>query len=103
MGRCIAVSFPEQVTSTLEIVKQQAAASSIIVADLYAERLIKSLGKVSANQKILEMTEETLEFGLPFASDWRAVLSEFIAARSLKQERPTFWARTTKQVLMRQL
>lgn len=87
---------PEQVTSTLKIVKQKAAASSIIVADLYAERLIKSLGKVSANQKILEMTEETLEFGLPFASDWRAVLSEFIAARSLKQGETHFLGENNK-------
>ena len=87
---------PEQVTSTLEIVKQQAAASSVIVADLYAERLIKSLGKASANQKILEMTEETLEFGLPFASDWRAVLSEFIAARSLKQGETHFLGENNK-------
>ena len=87
---------PEQVTSTLEILKQQAAASSIIVADLYAERLIKSLGKASANQKILEMTEETLEFGLPFASDWRDVLSEFIAARSLKQGEAHFLGENNK-------
>ena len=87
---------PEQVTSTLEIVKQQAAASSVIVADLYAERLIKTLGKASANQKVLEMTEETLEFGLPFAGDWRAVLSEFIAARSLKQGETHFLGENNK-------
>ena len=76
--------------------KQQAAASSVIVADLYAERLIKTLAKVSASQKILEMTEETLEFGLPFTSDWRAVLSEFIAARSLKQAETHFLGENNK-------
>ena len=86
----------EQVSSTLEIVKQQAAASSVIVADLYAERLIKTLAKGSASQKILEMTEETLEFGLPFASDWRAVLSEFIEAKSLKQGETHFLGESNK-------
>ena len=86
----------EQVSSTLEIVKQQAAASSVIVADLYAERLIKTLAKGRASQKILEMTEETLEFGLPFASDWRAVLSEFIEAKSLKQGETHFLGESNK-------
>ena len=86
----------EQVASTLEMLKQQAAASSVIVADLYAERLIKTLGKANVSQKILEMTEETLEFGLPFASDWRAVLSEFIAARSLQQGATHFLGENNK-------
>lgn len=87
----------EQVSSTLEIVKQQAAASSVIVADLYADRLIKTLGKASASQKILEMTEETLKFGLPFASDWRTVLAEFIAAKSLKQGETHFLGENNKE------
>jgi methyltransferase (TIGR00027 family) len=86
----------EQVASTLEMLKQQAAASSVIVADLYAERLIKTLGKASASQRVLEMTGETLEFGLPFASDWRAVLSEFIAAKSLQQGETHFLGANNK-------
>ena len=42
------------------------------------------------------MTEETLKFGLPFASDWRTVLAEFIAAKSLKQGETHFLGENNK-------
>lgn len=86
----------EQVASTLAMVKQQAAPASAIVADLYAERIINTLGKAKANQKVLEMTDETLEFGLPFAHDWQAVLSKFIATQSLQQGETHFLGANNK-------
>ena len=55
-----------------------------MIADLYAERLIKSLGQANANQKILELTNEALDFGLPFASQWEQVLDDFVRARDLQ-------------------
>jgi methyltransferase (TIGR00027 family) len=86
----------EQVASTLALVKQNAAPTSVIVADLYADRLIKTLGKAVANQKVLEMTDETLEFGLNFAVDWQAVLSEFVTAQSMQQGETHFLGANNK-------
>ena len=58
--------------------------------------LLAPLGKAKANQKVLEMTDETLEFGLPFAHDWQAVLSKFIATQSLQQGETHFLGANNK-------
>ena len=42
------------------------------------------------------MTDETLEFGLPFARDWQAVLSEFIATQCLQQGETHFLGANNK-------
>ena len=73
----------EQVSATLALIKENSAPGSSIVADFYGERLVKTLGKSKATEGILEMTGETLEFGLPFAADWEAVLSDYVAKQSI--------------------
>ena len=73
----------EQVSDTLALIKENSAPGSSIVADFYGERLVKTLGKSKATEGILEMTGETLEFGLPFAADWQAVLSDYVAKQSI--------------------
>lgn len=74
-----------EVAATLAAVQQQSAPNSAVVADLYAERLIKTLGKANASEKVLEMTGETLHFGLPFASHWQGVLNDFVTAQGMQQ------------------
>ena len=54
MGRRIAVSFGRASGLDSRDVKQQAAASGVIVADLYAERLIKTLGKANVTRRFLK-------------------------------------------------
>lgn len=73
----------EQVSATLALIKENSAPGSSVVADFYGERLIKTLGKSKATEGILEMTGETLHFGLPFAADWEAVLSDYVAKQSI--------------------
>ena len=73
----------DQVSATLASIKENAAPGSSIVADFYGERLVNTLGKAKAAEKTLEMTGETLEFGLPFASDWEAVLSDYVVKQSI--------------------
>ena len=75
----------EQVAATLAMVKQRAESGSVLVADLYADRLVQSLGKANMNEKVLEMTNETLDFSLPFANNWQQVLADFVAAQGLQQ------------------
>jgi methyltransferase (TIGR00027 family) len=73
----------EQVSATLALIKEHSAPGSSVVADFYGERLIKTLGRSKATEGILEMTGETLHFGLPFAADWEAVLSDYVAKQSI--------------------
>jgi methyltransferase (TIGR00027 family) len=73
----------EQVSATLALIKENSAPGSSVVADFYGERLIKTLGKSKATEGILEMTGESLHFGLPFAADWEAVLSDYVAKQSI--------------------
>lgn len=75
----------EQVAATLAMLRQLAASGSVLVADLYADRLVQTLGKANINEKVLEMTNETLEFGLPLASNWQQVLADFVASHALQQ------------------
>ena len=73
----------DQVSATLASIKENSASGSSVVVDFYGERLIKTLGKSRATEGILEMTGETLQFGLPFAADWEAVLSDYVAKQSI--------------------
>jgi len=67
------------VRRTLADIGSHAGAGSVIVCDLYADRMIQPWKKGAAN-KLLEATDETLGFSLPFAQDWEAVLQEFVEA-----------------------
>ena len=84
------------VAATLAAVQQQSAPNSAVVADLYAERLVKTLGKANANEKVLEMTGETLDFGLPFDSDWQESLNDFVTAQEMQQGETHFLGSNNK-------
>jgi methyltransferase (TIGR00027 family) len=85
-----------EVAATLAAVQQQSAPNSTLVADLYAERLVKTLGKANANEKVLEMTGETLDFGLPFDSDWQEILNDFVTAQEMQQGETHFLGSNNK-------
>ena len=74
----------EEVENTMGLVKERAAPGSILLADLYAERMIELYGKSRAGAKLLELTDEGLDFGLRFADNWEQTLIEFVEARSMK-------------------
>ena len=78
------------------MVQQRSGPGSTIVADIYADRLVHTLGKAKANQKVLEMTNETLEFGLPFSSNWQQVLSDFLIGQGLHQGEVHFLGANSK-------
>ena len=80
----------------LAMVKQQAQSGSVLVADLYADRLVQTLGKANMNEKVLEMTGETLDFSLPFATDWQQVLADFVASQSMRQGETFFLGANNK-------
>jgi methyltransferase (TIGR00027 family) len=86
----------EQVAATLAMVKQQAQSGSVLVADLYADRLVRTLGKANLNERVLEMTSETLDFSLPFATNWQQVLADFVTSQSLQQGETHFLGASNK-------
>ena len=57
---------------------------------------MQTLGKAKINEKVLEMTDETLDFSLPFAAKWTQVLSDFVASHSLQQGQTHFLGANNK-------
>ena len=74
----------KEVQQTMRLVKQKAAPGSILLADMYAKRMIELYGKSRAGAKLLELTDEGFDFGLSFAANWEQVLNEFVGAQSMK-------------------
>lgn len=72
-----------EVQQTMQSVKQHAASGSVLLVDIYAERMIELLGKSNTGGKILELTDEGLQFGLDFQNNWQTQLTEFVEAQSL--------------------
>lgn len=86
----------EQVAETLTLVKHSAESGSVLVADLYADRLVRTLGKANLNERVLEMTSETFDFSLPFATNWQQVLADFVTSQSLQQGETHFLGASNK-------
>jgi methyltransferase (TIGR00027 family) len=72
------------VRDTLERVKANAAPGSVVVADVYGERMLAMANSRGARQT-LEMTGERLNFVLSLVDDWEAELSAFVASTSFTQ------------------
>lgn len=72
----------EAVRKNMQAVRDHAAPGSVLLADLYAERMIQ-IGQSKAVSPTLEITGETLSFGLPFASEHETVLRDFVQSESL--------------------
>lgn len=70
------------VRKTMRDVRNTAAAGSVLLADIYAERFIQFAGKGSS-KKTLEQTDEGLDFGLNFSTKHEESLSEFVRSESM--------------------
>ena len=73
----------DEVLQTMKLVKQRSIPGSILLADIYGDRMIKALGRSKAGGKVLELTDEGLGFGLSFMTNWQQELSDFIEAQSM--------------------
>jgi len=54
---------------------------SVLVADFYAERLLK--WNENATRHILRQTDESFGFGLPFRSNWKTSLEDFVKSEEM--------------------
>lgn len=71
------------VRQTLKDIRENAAPGSVVVADFYSEQFIEKMGS-GAQNKTLEYTNEGLGFGLPFSSNYRQTLEEFLVSAGMK-------------------
>lgn len=83
------------VRQTLRDIRQLAAKGSAVVADLYAERLIRMTG--AAGQKALAYTGEGFRFGLPFATDPELTLRFFVESEEMGLGTAFFLGRTHRK------
>ncbi|MEP1422535.1 MAG: class I SAM-dependent methyltransferase [Erythrobacter sp.] len=67
------------VSATFETLQLNASADSIVLTDIYAQRIVK-LMKNKAIRWSLEMTGEETNFGLDFAGDAEGVLARFASS-----------------------
>lgn len=67
----------QAVRSTLRELSSRAAAGSVLVADFYGARVIKTAQSLAA-KKILELTGETIKFGFSFDQGWENELRGFV-------------------------
>jgi len=71
-----------EVRRTMREVRHNSAKGSILLADVYANRMV-DMGKTSAGIKLLEYAGEGFGFGLNFESGWEEVLAEFVESESM--------------------
>ena len=81
------------VRRTLRGVHEHAAPGSVLVADIYGERVVR-LARGKAVRKFLEYTDEGFSFGLSFATDWEQTLRDFLDSESLTLGESYFMGRT---------
>ena len=70
----------DDVRKTLRGVREHAAPGSVLVADVYGERMLR-LGRGRLTKKVLDSTSEGFGFGLSFETDWEQNLRDFLARR----------------------
>ena len=84
------------VRKTMQDVRNHAPSGSVLLADLYADRLV-NIGKMAAVKKTLDYTDEGFGFSLPIATSYEQVLAEFIESESMSVGETWFMGRTGKK------
>lgn len=86
---------PSAIARTLATLRAHSAPSSVVLADLYGERILK-YAKSKAISWTLEMTDEAMNFGLDFSSDAQATLAGFAQSNLMGLGRHQFLGSANK-------
>ncbi|MBW2253778.1 MAG: SAM-dependent methyltransferase [Deltaproteobacteria bacterium] len=73
----------ESVRRTMQQVRENSPGGSVLLADLYGDRLVDMM-KSRAGAAALAWTDEGAGFGLPLAEDWEGRLAAFVQSESLR-------------------
>jgi methyltransferase (TIGR00027 family) len=93
----VTLYLPEvAVRQTLRDIKAHSAPGSVVVADLYGERLVR-WGKKGAAKKTLAYTDEPFGFSLPFDRDHEQRLETFIESEELRVGETYFMGTISKK------
>ena len=84
--------WEREVRKTLRDVRRHASPGSALVADFYAERVIRYASGALARWT-LSLTQEEFRFGLPFETDWDQTLRRFLESEGLHAEEIDFMGR----------
>ena len=79
----------EDVRRTLRDIRKNSASGSVVVADFWAHRMIQ-MGSGALAGKTLELTDETLGFGLPFETDHEQTFQRFLESEGMKPGQAVF-------------
>ena len=83
----------DDVRKTLRGVREHAAPGSVVVADVYGERLAR-LARGKAARKTLDYTDEAFAFALDFGTEWEKTLRDFLDSEGLSLGESCFMGRT---------
>ena len=73
----------QAVRQTMRTVRDHSVEGSVLLADLYAKRMVDMMkGKIAA--AALDWTDEGAGFGLPLDQDWETRLASFVESESLR-------------------
>ncbi|MEM8497684.1 MAG: class I SAM-dependent methyltransferase [Pseudomonadota bacterium] len=84
------------VRKTMQDVCNNAAKGSVLLADIYADYVVK-MGKTFGMKQLLDYTNEGLGFSLPFATQHEQTLTEFIESESMSVGVAHFLGYTNKK------
>ncbi len=84
------------VRKTVQDVRNHAPAGSVLLADIYADRVV-NLGKKSAIKKTLDYTGEGFGFSLPLDTNYQETLAEFVESESMSVGEAIFMGHTSEK------
>jgi len=82
------------VRKTMQDVRNHAPAGSVLLADIYADRLV-NIGKNYAGRKALDYTDEGFGFSLPLTTNYQETLAEFVESESMSVGEAFFMGHTS--------
>ena len=84
------------VRKTMQDVRNKAAVGSVLLADIYADRMVAT-AKSGAAKKVLDYTDEGLDFSLNLTTDCEAELLKFVNSESMSVGETFFMGRKHKK------
>ena len=78
-----------EVRRTMRSVSSHACKNSILLADIYANRML-NIAKSNVGKQVMDYTSEGFGFGLDLTTSWKDVLSEFVESESLSLGEATY-------------
>jgi len=86
----------EDVRKTLREIRDATGPGSVIIVDIYADRIVGWANK-GYMKKTLDQTDEGLNFSLDLSADYEKVLAEFVESESLSIGEAVFMGSSNKQ------